>query len=140
MLTFTEAQVLAWVTPILWPFLRVLALFSALPVLAQRSVPMRLRIALAFLVAVCAQASIPAIEPIALDSSNAVLAVGLVVSVFQAATQIHEQTLSFVPKIVAAVAVLAIAGPWMLTTSPTSSTTSSTGAETVSSISMPCWP
>jgi flagellar biosynthetic protein FliQ len=45
-----------------------------------------------------------------------VLAVGLVVSVFQAATQIHEQTLSFVPKIVAAVAVLAFAGPWMLTT------------------------
>jgi flagellar biosynthetic protein FliQ len=44
-----------------------------------------------------------------------VLADGLVVSVFQAATQIHEQTLSFVPKIVAAVAVLAIAGPWMLT-------------------------
>ena len=43
------------------------------------------------------------------------LAVGLIVSVFQAATQIHEQTLSFVPKIVAAVAVLAIAGPWMLT-------------------------
>jgi flagellar biosynthetic protein FliQ len=45
-----------------------------------------------------------------------VLAVGLIVSVFQAATQIHEATLSFVPKIVAAVAVLAIAGPWMLTT------------------------
>ena len=44
-----------------------------------------------------------------------VLAVGLVVSVFQAATQIHEQTLSFVAKIVAAVAVLAVAGPWMLT-------------------------
>src|SRR5882762_6716660 len=45
-----------------------------------------------------------------------VLVVGLVVSIFQAATQIHEATLSFVPKIVAAVAVLAIAGPWMLTT------------------------
>jgi len=44
-----------------------------------------------------------------------VLGVGLLVSIFQAATQIHEQTLSFVPKIVAAVAVLAIAGPWMLT-------------------------
>jgi flagellar biosynthesis protein FliQ len=44
-----------------------------------------------------------------------VLVVGLVVSIFQAATQIHEQTLSFVPKIVAAVAVLVIAGPWMLT-------------------------
>ena len=45
-----------------------------------------------------------------------VLGVGLLVSIFQAATQIHEATLSFVPKIVAAVVVLAIAGPWMLTT------------------------
>jgi flagellar biosynthetic protein FliQ len=45
-----------------------------------------------------------------------VLLVGLVVSVFQAATQINEATLSFVPKIVAAVAVLGIAGPWMLST------------------------
>ena len=45
-----------------------------------------------------------------------VLAVGLLVSIFQAATQINEATLSFVPKIVAAVAVLAVAGPWMLTT------------------------
>ena len=46
----------------------------------------------------------------------AVLVVGLAVSIFQAATQIHEATLSFVPKVLAAVAVLAIAGPWMLTT------------------------
>jgi flagellar biosynthesis protein FliQ len=46
----------------------------------------------------------------------AVLVIGLVVSVFQAATQINEATLSFVPKIVGAVAVLAIAGPWMLST------------------------
>ncbi len=45
-----------------------------------------------------------------------VLVVGLLVSVFQAATQIHEATLSFVPKMVAAVIVLAVAGPWMLTT------------------------
>jgi flagellar biosynthetic protein FliQ len=45
-----------------------------------------------------------------------VLVVGLVVSIFQAATQINEATLSFVPKIVAAVIVLAVTGPWMLTT------------------------
>jgi flagellar biosynthetic protein FliQ len=45
-----------------------------------------------------------------------VLVVGLVVSIIQAATQINEATLSFVPKILAAVAVLAIAGPWMMTT------------------------
>src|SRR5574341_36406 len=43
-----------------------------------------------------------------------VLVVGLLVSIFQAATQIHEATLSFVPKLVAAVVVLAVAGPWML--------------------------
>ena len=45
-----------------------------------------------------------------------VLVVGLVVSIFQAATQINEATLSFVPKIVAAATVLGVAGPWMVTT------------------------
>ena len=45
-----------------------------------------------------------------------VLVVGLVVSIFQAATQINEVTLSFVPKMVAAVVTLTIAGPWMLST------------------------
>ena len=45
-----------------------------------------------------------------------VLVIGLVVSIFQAATQIHEATLSFVPKVIGAVALLAVAGPWMLTT------------------------
>jgi len=74
-LTFTEADVLAWLTPLLWPFLRVVALFSALPVLAQRTVPARVRIGLAFFVALCAQASLPPVAPIALDSSAAVLAV-----------------------------------------------------------------
>jgi flagellar biosynthetic protein FliQ len=45
-----------------------------------------------------------------------VLVVGVLVSVFQAATQINEATLSFVPKLLAAVAVMAVMGPWMLTT------------------------
>ena len=45
-----------------------------------------------------------------------VLVVGLVVSIFQAATQINEVTLSFVPKMVAAVVTLTITGPWMLST------------------------
>jgi flagellar biosynthetic protein FliQ len=45
-----------------------------------------------------------------------VLGVGLLVSLFQAITQIHEATLSFVPKLIAAIAVFAVAGPWMLTT------------------------
>ena len=42
------------------------------------------------------------------------LVVGLLVSVFQAVTQIQEQTLTFIPKIVAMGVVLVVAGPWML--------------------------
>ena len=42
------------------------------------------------------------------------LVVGLVVSVFQAVTQIQEQTLTFIPKILAIVVVLVVGGPWML--------------------------
>lgn len=42
------------------------------------------------------------------------LAIGLIVAMFQAATQINEQTLSFVPKLLITVVVLSIAGPWML--------------------------
>ena len=42
------------------------------------------------------------------------LAVGLIISVVQAATQINEMTLSFIPKLLAIFAALVIAGPWML--------------------------
>ena len=42
------------------------------------------------------------------------LVIGLVVSIFQAATQINEMTLSFIPKLVGIFLTLAIAGPWML--------------------------
>jgi flagellar biosynthesis protein FliR len=74
-ISFTEAQVLAWVSPLLWPFLRVLALFGAMPIFAQRSVPMRLRVALAFLIALCAQASLPEMPVVALDSAQVLLVV-----------------------------------------------------------------
>jgi flagellar biosynthesis protein FliQ len=46
----------------------------------------------------------------------AALLIGLLVSIFQAATQINEATLSFIPKLVGVFAVLIVAGPWMLTT------------------------
>lgn len=46
---------------------------------------------------------------------GAALIVGLLVSLFQAVTQIQEATLAFVPKLLAVIAVFAIAGPWMLT-------------------------
>ncbi|MFD1177205.1 flagellar biosynthesis protein FliQ [Paenibacillus puldeungensis] len=44
------------------------------------------------------------------------LVVGLIVSIFQATTQIQEQTLAFVPKIVAVMIALLLFGPWILTT------------------------
>jgi flagellar biosynthetic protein FliQ len=53
---------------------------------------------------------------IALPALGAVMVVGLIVSILQAVTQVHEATLSFVPKLVAAVLVFALAGPWMVTT------------------------
>ncbi|KUO95056.1 flagellar biosynthesis protein FliQ [Ferroacidibacillus organovorans] len=42
------------------------------------------------------------------------LVVGLLISIFQATTQIQEQSLTFIPKIVAVIVVLFLAGPWML--------------------------
>lgn len=44
------------------------------------------------------------------------LAVGLAISIFQAATQIQEMTLSFVPKIIAVILATAISGPWIAST------------------------
>lgn len=45
----------------------------------------------------------------------AALVTGLVISIFQAATQINEMTLSFVPKVVAMLIAMVVAGPWLLT-------------------------
>lgn len=44
------------------------------------------------------------------------LVVGLIVSIFQAATQINEMTLSFIPKLLAMIVVMVLAGPWMTAT------------------------
>ncbi|HYX39259.1 MAG: flagellar biosynthesis protein FliQ [Pseudobdellovibrionaceae bacterium] len=46
----------------------------------------------------------------------ATLVMGLIVSIFQAATQINEQTLSFIPKILAMAAAMIVCGPWVLRT------------------------
>ncbi|MCC6744266.1 MAG: type III secretion system export apparatus subunit SctS [Acidobacteria bacterium] len=64
-------------------------------------------------VTTCQQALLAVLILSAPAALTAVL-VGLVVSVLQTATQIQEQTLSYVPKLVAVSAALAVAGPWML--------------------------
>ena len=68
MISFSEAEVLAWITPLIWPFLRALALFTALPVLGTRAVPVRVRIGLAGLIAFAAQPTLPAMPLVPLDS------------------------------------------------------------------------
>ncbi len=73
MISFTETQLLAWLTPVLWPFLRALALFTALPVFSQRAVPMRVKIGLALFISLAAQPSLPAMPLIALDSPQALM-------------------------------------------------------------------
>ena len=68
MISFSEAQLLAWINPLLWPFIRVLALFAGMPVFSQRNVPLRVRIGLALFISVCAQASLPPMPVLPLDS------------------------------------------------------------------------
>ena len=51
---------------------------------------------------------------VAMPLLGVALVLGLAVSIVQAVTQIQEQTLSFIPKVLGLVAVIAIAGPWML--------------------------
>jgi flagellar biosynthesis protein FliR len=79
MITFSEAQLAQWLLPLFWPFLRALALFSVLPVLGNRSVPIRVRVALAGFIAFAAQPSLPPLSPevqaTALDSPLAMLLV-----------------------------------------------------------------
>ena len=59
MFSISEAQIAAWVSPVFWPFVRTLAVFTSAPVFSSRSVPLRARIGLAFLVALATQASLP---------------------------------------------------------------------------------
>lgn len=75
MLTFSEAQLMAWISPVFWPFLRVLAVFSSAPIFSARSVPIRTRVALAFLVAFCSQATLGDQPMIGLTDDRAFAAV-----------------------------------------------------------------
>ena len=68
MISFTEAQLLEWLTPLLWPFFRTLALFAGMPVFSQRAMPMRVRIGLALVITVAAQPSLPVMPVTPLDS------------------------------------------------------------------------
>lgn len=98
MITFSEAQLVAWISPILWPFVRVLALFTSAPMFSQRAIPMRAKVGLAFLVAVCAQATLVGQPVVSINSPEALgtlvqqivvgLAIGFAVRLVFAALEI----------------------------------------------------
>ena len=75
MITFTEAQLVAWLSPIIWPFLRVLALFSAAPVFSLRAIPLRAKVGLAFLISLAAQASLTGQPVVSINGPDALGAV-----------------------------------------------------------------
>lgn len=105
MISLTEAQLAAWISPIFWPFLRVLAVFTTAPVFSSRAFPVRAKIALAFFVALATQASLPNMPVIGLDSPEvwgAVvqqvgigLAIGFVVRLVFAAVELAGEVVGF---------------------------------------------
>ncbi|XAH23025.1 flagellar biosynthetic protein FliR [Xylophilus sp. GW821-FHT01B05] len=75
MLSISEDQIALWLSPLLWPFLRVLAMFSVAPIFSLRSIPMRAKIGLAFVVSLAAQASLGDQPVISVNSPAALGAV-----------------------------------------------------------------
>jgi flagellar biosynthetic protein FliR len=104
-ITFTEAQIVAWLSPIIWPFLRVLAVFSSAPVFSSRSFPLRARIALAFFIAFAAQPSLQGQAMVSITSTDAFgtvaqqvgigLAIGFTVRLVLAAVQMAGEVIGF---------------------------------------------
>ena len=75
MVSFSEAQVLAWISPWLWAFFRVLGLFTTAPVISMRMVPRRVRVGLALLIVVAAQPALPEAPAIDLNSAEALMVI-----------------------------------------------------------------
>ena len=64
---------MAWITPWLWPFVRVVGIFTAAPVLSMRVIPRRVRLSLAVLIVLCAQPTLPEMPAVPLNSPQAVM-------------------------------------------------------------------
>ncbi len=105
MISITEAQLAAWISPIFWPFLRVLAVFTAAPIFSSRAFPIRAKVALAFLVALAAQASLPNTPVIGFNDPGVLavvvqqvgvgLAIGFAVRVVFSAVELAGEVVGF---------------------------------------------
>lgn len=105
MISVTEAQLAAWISPIFWPFLRVLAMFTTAPVFSSRAVPLRGKIALAFFIALAMQASLPVMPVIGFNDPQALgaviqqigvgLAIGFAVRLVFSAVELAGEVVGF---------------------------------------------
>lgn len=105
MISITEAQLAAWLSPIFWPFLRTLAVFTAAPLFSSRAIPVRAKVALAFFVALAAQASLPNLPVIDFNDPQALgvvfqqvgvgLAIGFSVRVVFSAVELAGEVVGF---------------------------------------------
>lgn len=105
MISLSEAQLAAWISPIFWPFIRVLAVFTSAPVFSSRVFPLRARIALAFFVALASQASMPDAPIIGFNDPRALgvlvqqvgvgLSIGFAVRVVFAAVELAGEVVGF---------------------------------------------
>lgn len=75
MLSFTESQLVAWLSPMMWPFLRILAVFTAAPIFSSKAFPLRAKIALAIFIAYAAQPSLQGQSIISITGPHAVGAI-----------------------------------------------------------------
>ena len=105
MITFSEDQLVTWLSPMIWTFLRTLAIFTSAPVFSSRAFPIRARIALAFFIALAAQPSLegqPIISITGTDAAGAVmqqvgvgLAIGFAIRVVFAAVELAGEVVGF---------------------------------------------
>jgi len=105
MITLTEAQLTAWLSPLIWPFLRTLAVFTSAPVFSSRAFPVRARIGLAFFVALAAQPTLGQQPVISITDSAALgaviqqvgvgLAIGFAIRVVFSAVELAGELVGF---------------------------------------------
>jgi flagellar biosynthetic protein FliR len=104
-ISISEAQIAAWVSPIFWPFIRTLAMFTAAPIFSSRAFPMRAKVALAFFVALATQADTSVTRTIAFDDPQVLgvllqqigvgLSIGFAVRVVFAAVELAGEVIGF---------------------------------------------
>lgn len=105
MIALTEAQLVALLSPMIWPFLRVLAVFTSAPLFSSRAFPIRARIGLAFFIAFAAQPSLQGQPIISINGPEALgavvqqvgigLAIGFTVRLVFAAVELAGDAVGF---------------------------------------------